>query len=422
MATINDQVELYPLFKEVFGESVIDKFPNVTKVTRMMPYAYAESLGRKLVCPVQVAEEHGITYAAGATAGGSITLLQPTAGELQRAEVDGAQMYARGRIDYASIYRASKDGAKAFENALTHVVDMLTKACGKRLEGSVMHGQQGYGAIESVAGAGTTRTWVITEATWSAGWWAGAKNMTLDVFAAALTGSKINSNAKVTITAVARSTRTLSVSGNATDLTAIVAGMHLFPETASPTTEFAGIGKIISNTGTLFAIDAATYDIWKGNTTTVSGPPTMDAILDGVRLAAEMGLVSDVVAIVSPRAFQRLNNDLAALRRFDSSYSTKESESGTEEIIYHGQTGLVRIMPHLYQKDGQIYVIAPKEWKRVGATGDFGFITRGQNGAEGRLIYELPDNPASEMRAGFLGAIFCEAPAHQVVLTGITYS
>lgn len=420
MATVNDQTQLVALFKDVFGDSVINRFPNITKISRMFDFSKAEALGKKLIVPVQVAEEHGVTYAAGTDAESSITLLDPTAGELQTAEIDGAQMYARSRIGYATIERAKEAGKAAFAQALRHVVDLLTKACGKRLEATHMHGRRGWGTLSAVSGSGTTRTWTISEASWAAGLWSGAKNMTLDVFASDYSGTKVNSNAKVTVTAVTRSSRQLSVSGNATDLTAITADMHLFPETASPTTEFAGIDAILQNTGTLFAISASTYDIWKANQYAVGGAISMEKILDAVRLGAEMGLMDDVVCIVSPKAFQVLNNDLAALRRLDRSYSTKEGENGTEEILYHGQTGTVRIMPHLYQKDGLAFIINPKQWHRVGATSDFGFITRGGNGE--RLIYELPNNPASEMRAAFLGAVYCDTPSHNIVMTGITYS
>lgn len=420
MATINDQAEMVSLFKQVFGESVINRFPNITKLTKMIDFSKAEVLGLHLLVPVQVAEEHGITIAAGTDPEGNITLLEPTAGELKQATIDGCQIYARSRIGYATMSRAAEKGAAAFEQALRHVVNLLTKACGKVLEAMHLHGKRGWGTLGSVSGSGTTRTWTISDGSWAAGLWNGAKNMTLDVFAADYTGTKVNSNAKVTITAVSRSAKTLSVSGNATDLTNIVAGMHLFRETGSPTTEFAGIDHITRNTGSLFGIDAAVYDIWKGNISTTGGLPSMELILDGVRQAAEQGLMDDVVAICSPRAFQVLNNDLAALRRLDRSYSTKEGENGTEEILYHGQTGTVRIMPHLYQKDGQIHIISPKEWHRVGATADFGFVSR--HGTSERLLIELPNNPASEMRAQFLGAIYCDAPSHQVVLAGLTYS
>lgn len=418
MATTNTTSTLVGNFKEVYGERIIDLIPSLTRVTRMFDFKYAESLGNKFHQPVDLSNEHGVTYAAANA--GEVTLLAPTAGQMQDAQVDGSQIYARSRVDYESMMKASAAGAKAFAKASAHVVQRLTKAAGKRLEASILHGREGWGALASVAGSGTTRTWVITEATWAAGLWAGSKNMTLDVFAANLSGSKVNTNAAVTITAVDVSTRTLSVSGNATDLTAIIAGMNLFPETASPTTEMAGIGAIISNTTTLFNIDAAAYELWKGNTVSSVGRPTMAAFLGGVRRSVELGLLDDVTAIVSPKCFEVLNDDVAALRRMDASYSVKEGNNGVEEIKYHGQSGVLTIMPHLFQKDGKAYLVAPNEWRRIGAS-DMTFITRGADGQD-RLILEMANSTASEMRCMAHQAVFCEAPAHAAQLTGFTYT
>lgn len=418
MATANTTSTLVGNFKEIYGENIIDLVPYMTRVAKMFDFKYAESLGNKFHQPVDLSNEHGVTYAAANS--GVVTLLNPTAGQMQDAQVDGSQIYARSQVDYESMMKASSAGTKAFAKATAHVVQRLTKAAGKRLECSILHGREGWGAIGTVAGSGTTRTWILTEATWAAGLWAGAKNMTLDVFAANLSGSKVNSNAAVTITSVDIDTRTLSVSGNATDLTAIVAGMNIFPETASPTTEMAGIGAIIANTTTLFNIDAAAYELWKGHTVSSVGRPTMAAFLGGVRRGVELGLMDDVTAIVSPKCFEVLNDDVAALRRFDSSYSVKEGENGVEEIKYHGQSGVVTIMPHLFQKDGQAYLVAPTEWRRIGAS-DLSFITRGSNGEE-RLILELPNSTASEMRCMAHQAVFCEAPGHAVKLTGFSYT
>lgn len=416
MATENSTATLTGNFKQVYGSDVKELIPYLTRVTRMFSFEHAESLGDKFNQPVDLSSEHGVTYAPANTE--NITLIDPTAGQMQNALVDGSQIYARSRVNQEAIWRSMKAGPAAFKKATQHIVKRLTNAAGKRLEASVLHGRRGWGTLESVTGSGTTRAWVLTDASWAAGLWAGTKNMTLDVFAAAYTGSKVNSNAKVTIVSVDIDNRTLNVSGNATDLTAIVAGMHLFPETASPTNEFAGVDAIIRNTGSLFNISAADYELWKGHVVASVGRPTMAAFLDGVRRAVEMGLLEDMVAIVSPKCFEVLNSDVAALRKYDSSYSTKEGVNGVEEIKYHGQSGTLSILPHLFQKNGQAHLVAPPEWKRVGAA-DLGFITR--HGTEEKLILELPNSPSSEMRCGFHGAVFCEAPAHAVVLTGITY-
>lgn len=416
MATTNSTTTMVGNFKQIYGETVINLVPDSYRIQKALDFKYAEALGDKFNQPVDLTSEHGITYAA---AGEEPTLEQPTAGQSQNAQVDGAQIYARSRVNYEAMDKASAAGPKAFLAATAMVVRRLTKAAGKSLEISLLHGRRGRGAIESIGGSGTTRTWVITEASWAAGIWAGSVNMRLDVFAADYTGSKINSNAAVIVTAVDMSTRTLSVSGNATDLTNSLVGMHLFQRTGSPTTEMAGIDAIIRNTGTLFNISAASYELWKGNVVSSVGAISMNVVLDGVRRAAELGLEDDTLCVLSPKAFQVLNTDVAALRKYDSSYSVKEGKNGVQEIQYYGQCGLTTIVPHLFQKNGQAHIISPKEWRRIGAK-DLGFITR--HGTNEKLILEVADSPASEMRCSFNGAAFCEAPAHAVVLDGITYS
>lgn len=404
-------------FKEIYGEKIVDLLPEETRLTRLFDFKFAEALGNKFHQPVDLATEHGITYAPAGV--GPVTLLPPTAGQMQDAQVDGSQIYARAQVDYETMMKASQEGKKAFAKATSLVVHRLTKSAAKRLEVDHLHGRRGWGAIASVSGTGTTRTWVIDPAAWAAGLWAGTKGMTLDVWAANYS-AKINTNLAVTLTNVDVDNRALSVSGNATDLTAVVAGMHLFPETSSPVNSFAGIDAIIRNTGTLFNIDASQFELWKGRTVSSVGRPQMSVLLQGVRRCVEMGLKGEMVAIVPPRAFEILNEDAAALRRTDGSYRPNKFENGVEEIEYHGQNGVLRIMPHLYQKEGQIHIVATKEWRRIGAS-DMGFITRTGTG-EDKLLLELPNSTASEMRCGFHGALFCEAPAHAVVLDGITYT
>lgn len=418
MADTNSTTTLVGNFKEIYGERIIDLAPNTLKLSKRLSFQNATALGNKYHQPVDLTMEHGVTYSAANAVG--ITLLDPVAGQMQDAQVEGAQVFARSRVDYEAMARANAAGRKAFAEATQLVVKRLTKAASKRLEILTLHGRRGIGTLSAVSGSGTTRTWTFTDASWAAGIWGGGKNMTLDVFAANYTGTKVNANAKVIVTNVDIGNKQISVSGNATDLTAIVAGMQVFPETSSPTNDFAGIDAIIRNTGTLFNVDASAYELWKGHTISSVGRPTMQAFLDGVRRAVEMGLEDDMLAVVSPKCFEVLNEDVAALRRYDSSYEVKEGVNGVENIKYHGQSGTLEIMPHLFQKDGQAHLIAVPEWKRIGAT-DLTFITRGVNGEE-KLILELPNSPSSEMRCYFNGAVFSEAPAHAVVLDGLTYT
>lgn len=416
MAGANTTTTMLGNFKNIYTGSYVDKLPAASKLMRMMPMGNVAATGDYYALPVEVQHEHGVTYAAPRS--GVTTLLSANAGKSEQALVEGYQIFGRAQVDYESMARASAAGTKAFMQATRLVVKRLTKSTGKRAEIALLHGKRGWGTIESVSGSGTTRDWVITFGTFSPAMWAGAKDMTLDIFAANYTGTKVNSNAAVTITAINFDTRTLSVSGSSTDLTAITAGMQIFPETASPTTDMPGIDFTISNqTGTLWNISATNYEMWRGNVVTNSGAPGFGKIIAGVQRAAELGMEDDTVAIVSPAYFTRLTEDYAALQKFDYSYNAKKGEQGVEEITFHGQTGLTRIMPHLYQKPGLVHIIGMDEWQRIGAQDlDFKF----PDGTS--PFWQVPDKGAWELRVYGSFAPFCEAPSHQVVLTGISYS
>jgi len=405
-------------FKNIYKGPFINKLPSSAKLMREMPMGSATALGDFLARPVELQWEHGLTHAP--PRNGRTTLLSSNAGQSQQALVEGYQIFGRAEVDYESMAKASMAGEKAFMAATKLVVQRLTKSGGKRSELHMLHGRRGLGTIESVSGSGTTRSWVITSGSFIPACWAGSKNMTLDLFAANYTGTKVNSNAAVTITGVNldTATRTLAVSGNATDLGNITSGMQIFAETSSPTNDMAGIDYTIRvQSGTFWNISATDNELWRGNVISSSGSPGFAKIIGGVQRAAELGLEDDTIAIVSPAYFTRLTDDYGSLQRFDYRYDAKKGVQGIEEIVFHGQTGLTRVMPHLFQKPEQVHIICMSDWERVGAADlDFKF-------PEGNSpFFQVPDIAAHELRIYGSFTPFCEAPSHQVVLTGVTYS
>jgi hypothetical protein len=142
-------------------------------------------------------------------------------------------------------------------------------------------------------------------------------------------------------------------------------------------------------------------------------------LLESLSVAASFGLMNQkAIAIVSPKCFEVLNSDQAALRKFDVSYRPAKAEAGNEGLVYHSQTGTLEILPHPFQKDGKAHVFVPDECHRIGAA-DFGFVVRGGNPPQ--LVLESADTPASEMRTQSHQAIYCEAPRHTIAIDGITY-
>ena len=144
----------------------------------------------------------------------------------------------------------------------------------------------------------------------------------------------------------------------------------------------------------------------------------MSKILDAVSIAVSYGLMGDVCAVMSPKAFEVLNADLSALRAYDQSYRSSQSENGSESLVFHAQTGKIKVLSSPFQKDGLCHIFVPEETKRIGAT-DATFVKR--HGTSEALILESATTSGAEMRVYSHQALFVEAPRHAVVMAGITY-
>lgn len=419
MATVNDQTQLLGLFKQVYAEKIRNAWLMRAPIASSITFETQDSTGDYYNAPIDLQLEQGVTYAAAGVLPSGSGYLSPTAGKMENAQLAGAQYFGRSQVSYEAISRSARVSAAAFEKATSHVVKRLMFSLLKRFEIDLLHGQLGWGTIESVSGSSTTRAWVLSDATWTSGIWAGMKNATLDVFAADYLGTKVNSNAAVTITSVDPATRTLNVSGNATDLTAIVAGMQLFPQTQTPTTALYGLTKwasLTSASGTVANIATGSFELWQSNQYNVAGQLSMQKVLAAVSMAFDYGLITGGKLIVSGRGFEQLNADQAALRQYDVSYKPVSAQNGVEKLVYSGTAGDIEIMPHWAQKPGQALFYSPEPLKRIGSE-ELGFITRA--GGE-KLILESSDSPATEMRMYGNQNLFCDMPRHLVSLTGIT--
>lgn len=422
MATVNDQTQLAGLFKEVYGTNVVDAFAFAAPLaSRLMKFDEQEAgLGNKYHQPVDLQLEHSFT---GSAAGTVPTLLAVNAGIMQDAQAQGINLYGRSAVSYEAIARAAEGGKKAFESATKRVVKRLGMSALKRLEIQLLHGgaATGIGLVSSISGTSTTRALVLTDATWAAGLWAGMVGMTLDAFAAADLTTKVNTNAAIVVASVTTSTKTINISGNSSDMTTLdsTTNITLFPETGKPTTEISGLDAWCNMSSTWFNIPTSTYDLWNANTySTSTGILSFAKLMEACGQIAAYGSVQKLVAVVSPKAFEVLNTDQAALRKYDASYKPSKGETGVEGLVFHSQVGPVEILPHQFQKDGYAHLFAPDEALRTGAT-DITFIQR--HGTGEKLIMESATTPAGEMRTYSSQQLFIEQPRHLNVLSGITY-
>jgi hypothetical protein len=412
------------LFKEIYGDSQVSLLPDNAKIQKLIPFVSRDKeLGNKYHQNVIVAYEHGLSYAA--VDSGAFALNDHIGMQTQDAQIQGSQMLLRSALSYDAAARAS-NGKKAFAKATSMIVENMVESVAKRLEVAMVYGQSanGLGNGDTSAIVSSKVTLTIDAGEWAPGIWQGMEGakVTCKVATSFYGPFKIASvdfdDRKVVLEAATETkgqdagTGSLSNIDSESDVKIFYFGSVKISDGTSR--EMVGLDKIITTSGTLFNINNTNYGLWKGNSATVTGALTLGKILKSLSKPIAKGLDEDVVALVNPDTWADLATDLAALRQFDQSYSPAKGENGVESLVYHSQNGKIEIVSHSCVKAGDCFVMPPKRFKRIGAI-DVTFKTPGR---EEEIFFNLPDNAGFELRAYTDQALFCEAPAKCLKISG----
>lgn len=403
MATANDLTTLNGLFKETYADKMKNLIPEGTKLLGKIEFLSKDRQpGNNYHQPVVLGMEHGVTFADSGE--GAFTLQPPVAGQIQDATVRGYQLVLRSVLSYSAAARSVGGGAKAFEDATKFLVKNMMDSINKKLEIELLYGQMGYGTVASIA----TNTITITTSEWAPGIWAGAEGMPVEIRSS---GGTLRGSS--TVTAVSLAARTITLAAAPAGVVATDVIYHL----GAYNKEFAGVHKILSNTGSLFGIDASVYNLWKGNafapatTSLLSFSIIQQAIAKGV----EKGLDADVMVLVNPGHWDDLLTEQAAMRVYDSSYSSSTVENGGKTIKFHGQNGQIEVVPSIYVKEGYAYVLCMEDMVRVGST-DVTFRRPGQGE---NFFRDMEDAAGYELRAYTDQALFCAKPGRQILISNL---
>jgi hypothetical protein len=400
MSQYNTETTLNSYYKEVLADSIIRLPPEGSKLTKLVPFVENDSPGEKFVQPVHLAHEHGFSVGTGA-----FSLNSHIAAEQGEAEVDGYSMLLRTAIGYDAADRMTSS-KKAFAKWGEVLFTNMKQSMEKRVEVANMYGRTSLGVVSAI----DTGVITITTASWAPGIWAGAKGAVIEAFTALTGGSQHNGD--LTITAVDLDARTITVSGTSA---AVAEGDYLFWKGYRGAEQY-GLDYVATNAGELYNIDAATYEMWKGSSYSCGSQRlTMSKLISAAARATERGCEEELVAIISNRTYGNLNADLAALRSYDGSYKAEKGENGVEGITYHSDNGTIKIVPSIYCKQGEGFLLAPKRCKRVGSAD----VTFNRPGQSEKVFLELPSNAGFELRVRTNQTFFCERPAYLVKLTGI---
>ncbi len=398
----NDMVTMSGLFKKVYAKKLMNLIPDGTKLLKLIPFASAaERTGADYNQAVVLGLEHGVTFAD--TLEDAFALNDAIPGQIKQATVKGNALVLRSAMGYKTA-QSSMGSEKAFEQATKFLVGNMIRSVTKKLEIQMLYGQVGYGKVASVASAVVT----ITSAEWASGIWAGAEKMPVEIRSA----DGLTSRGTSVVKEVNFENKTIT-------LDAAIAGViatDVIWHKGAYGKEFAGLHKIITNTGTIFGINAADYSLFKGNEYNAAGPLTFDVAQKAVTKAVEKGLdQEDVLLLVAPDSWADLMDDQAALRQLDQSYSSGKSENGSKEIAFYSQNGKIEVVPSIYVKSGYAYVLCVEDMVRIGST-DVTFVTPGRNE---EIFLQLPGHAGYELRLFSDQALFCATPAKNVLIKGV---
>lgn len=391
------------LFKEVYAKEIKNLVPDALKLVKMIDFLPKDkTLGNQYHQPVIVAQEQGLTFAA--STDDAFTLNAAVAGQLKDAVILGNACVLKSVLGYNAASRAGNGGAQSFMNATKYLVRNMLESVSKAIEVEMLYGTVGYGAVGSTAGNVVT----IATAEFASGIWSGSENMPIEFRDS--TGANIRGQANITQTNISNMTITVDL------LPAGVVATDIIWRKGAYGNEFAGLHAIISNTGTLFGINAAQYNLWQGNTYSAgSASLSLAKVERAIAKAVGKGLQSDVVLLLNPTTWADMLVEQTALRQFDSSYKTSEMDNGSRTIKFYGQNGMIEVMPSIYVKQGYAYIFVKEELVRVGSTD----ITFERPGAEGKFFRDLETAAGYELRCYTDQALLCIAPGHTVLINQI---
>ena len=439
MAAANTLTTLNGLFKETYADKLENLLPKGLQIQNDIKWAErAKMPGNKFHQPVLLSHEHGFTYAAagiqGTSSAGAFTLAAAVAGTTADATIVGTQMALRSQIDYESAARAASGGARAFRRTLDIVVENMFQSSRKRMEIDYFYGSSPLCRVDAAvtpAGTPVTAICLVAMADWAPGIWAGMENAKITIFEGTTSTSQIPAAASHSgsisgVNLVKNGSNQYSVTVEGTSTGAIAAGDLFFWDTAGgasgatsgtfSSNVFEGLFSIMNtSSGSLFSIPVSN-SLWQPNQTAIGGALTYAGISDAVASVVAKGLDEDLTLYVNPVVWASLMQLENASDRISWVGNNPKSKTvGSDGVTYLAQNGKVTVKPSNYVKESHGFCIAPRLYKRIGASDlTFRLPDRGDE-----FFLHLQDKAGYELRAYVNHSLFTKAPGKGILLTGI---
>lgn len=406
----NTVTSLNANFKEIYTQ-LKDLVPAQYKFSKMVPFAKGDKqLGNAINEPVILGLEGGITY--GGEDGLAFALNDIVSFPLKNARVKSSETILRSAISIGMASR-SQTQKNAFERGMKLLTGNMLKSMYHRLEVSMLYGRKGIGAVTGTPGVGTFVV-DIDPREWAAGIWVGTNKHKIDVFSADLTVKK----GEFTISTYSLEDQSVTLveavdSGASPIVDTDVIYFKGAVEAGGVHKDMLGLHAIAEERVSLFEIANANEPLFQGNiidvgTSLVSALLTFAKTEEAVAAAVEKGLGDESICVmVNVNSWNDLLTEQTAKRMYDSSYSSSKIDEGSKAIEFHGQAGMIKIVPHTYTKEGFAYAFCEKDLIRIGSSD----ITFDPPGYEGEFFKLLENHAGYEIRAYSDQALFTSRPS-----------
>lgn len=413
--------------KEIYADKPINLIPEELHLVKDYTWREAASTGDKFIQPVKLSHESGFTYSIDDNSAFDLENAVPAI--FKEAQVDGSSIVLSSLLSMVQLAKLDKS-VKGFMKAPATLLEDMNQAIWKRLEIAGFYGRSSTGLAtihSNTQVGGDVYDIVITAATTAPGIWAGAEGSYVDVIYNDGGTLKQRTSHPVLISRVSLgATNTLRVTYNASESAeaSVVAGDFLVwngamgqvaATAACIPTEPCGMDKIITNTGSLFNIDASVYSLWAGNSFNVNGGLTYQKLLQAADYGVGKGLSGDLNVYIPSKAFQQLASVESAFRRYNE--APNKATNGAQSLEFFYQAGKMTIKPSIHVKPQEAFMVPKVGGHRIGAS-DVTFKLPGYNDD---MFIQLPTNAGVALRAFSHQGWFFEAPAKMVKLYGITY-
>lgn len=399
--------QLNSLMKYVLPENPVSLIPDGVKLYKTLPEIQeAEQAGRKLLVPVELTSEGGVTYGDGSAFAYESTV----DGLWGEAQLDCQPVVLNMELSKSAVDRLSNNKV-AFTNVATLKTKSMYKELSRRAETSMFYGKspKGLGTVGATTGtSGTSLVVTWTAGQWAAGFWAGRKGHRYEFRTSAGVGHAGHTTNLLTLASVDWTNKKCTFTGNAGEIATVVANDVCYYR-GSYVNDMVGLDGILTTSGNIFNIDNTVYDLWKGcenpALTSLTIAEFMKAFATPVAIG---GLADDTVTYLNNLKLEGINATITnANYRNSGGRNDVEIKIGQDMIKFITQAGTNTLIGSNYVKEADSFTFSQKQLRCFGTKK----ISFEANKGKGDYWLELQSNYGARMQGAYEFAIMLDCPA-----------